>query len=155
MEFVLTDYLKKKYPVKYSWHHEWKEIAASLSPKEAVVDIVSLPISYNYFDRIYIAIAFTAKDTLPHLIPLTTKLSLHQLFVHNKLYSRFWQPIEKAISGCEHIYLSLDGDLSQIPFADLHNGQQYISEKYILHHLLYTGDIPFIKSQRDNLEHAA
>lgn len=154
MEFVLTDYLKKKYPVKYSWHHEWKEIAASLSPKEAVVDIVSLPISYNYFDRIYIAIAFTAKDTLPHLIPLTTKLSLHQLFVHNKLYSRFWQPIEKAISGCEHIYLSLDGDLSQIPFADLHNGQQYISEKYILHHLLYTGDIPFIKSQRDNLEHA-
>lgn len=154
MEFVLTDYLKKKYPVKYSWHHEWKEIATSLSPKEAVVDIVSLPISYNYFDRIYIAIAFTAKDTLPHLIPLTTKLSLHQLFVHNKLYSRFWQPIEKAISGCEHIYLSLDGDLSQIPFADLHNGQQYISEKYILHHLLYTGDIPFIKSQRDNLEHA-
>ena len=154
MEFVLTDYLKKKYPIKYSWHHEWKEIAASLSPKEAVVDIVSLPISYNYFDRIYIAIAFTAKDTLPHLIPLTTKLSLHQLFVHNKLYSRFWQPIEKAISGCEHIYLSLDGDLSQIPFADLHNGQQYISEKYILHHLLYTGDIPFIKSQRDNLEHA-
>ena len=154
MEFVLTDYLKKKYPVKYSWHHEWKEIAASLSPKEAVGDIVSLPISYNYFDRIYIAIAFTAKDTLPHLIPLTTKLSLHQLFVHNKLYSRFWQPIEKAISGCEHIYLSLDGDLSQIPFADLHNGQQYISEKYILHHLLYTGDIPFIKSQRDNLEHA-
>ncbi|WP_294555365.1 CHAT domain-containing protein [uncultured Bacteroides sp.] len=153
MEYVLTDYLKKKYPVKYSWHHEWKEIAASLSPKEAVVDIVSLPISYNYFDRIYIAIAFTAKDTLPHLIPLTTKSSLHQLFVHNKLYSRLWHPIEKVISRCEHIYLSLDGDLSQIPFADLHNGQQYISEKYILHYLLYTGDIPFIKSQRDHLEH--
>ena len=43
--------------------------------------------------------------------------------------------------------------LSQIPFADLHNERQYISEKYILHHLLYTGDIPFIKSQRDNLGH--
>lgn len=153
MEYVLTDYLKKKYPAKYSWHHEWREIAASLSPKEAVVDIVSLPVSYNFIDRIYIAIAFTAKDTLPQLIPLTTKSSLHQLFVHNKLYSRLWQPIEKVISGCEHIYLSLDGDLSQIPFADLHNGRQYISEKYILHHLLYTGDIPFIKSQRDNLVH--
>lgn len=147
MECVLTDYLKEKYPVKYSWHHEWKEIAAVLSPKEAVVDIVSLPLSYDYFDRIYIAVTFTAKDTFPHLIPLTTKSNLHQLFVHNRLYSRLWQPIEKTISGCEHIYLSIDGDLSNMSFANLHNGQQYISEKYVLHHLLYTGDIPFIKSQ--------
>lgn len=153
MEYVLTDYLKKKYPVKYSWHHEWKEIVASLSPKEAVVDIVSLPISYNYFDRIYIAIAFTANDTVPHLIPLTTKSSLHQLFVRNRLYSRLWKPFEKIISGCEHIYLSVDGDLSKIPFADLHNGQQFICEKYVLHHLLYTGDIPFIKSQKRHFEH--
>lgn len=152
MECILTDYLKEKYPVKYSWRHEWKEIAAVLSPKEAVVDIVSLPLSYNYFDRIYIAIAFTAKDAFPHLIPLTTKLSMPQLFVHNKLYSRLWRPIEKIISGCEHIYLSIDGDLSNLSFADLHNGQQYISEKYVLHHLLYTGDIPFIKSQKKDSE---
>ena len=151
LERALGAYLKEKHKNRAVRRRGWKEIAACLSPEEAVAEIISLPVSPDFLNKEYWAVVFTSNDTVPHVTSLCTYLELPYLIVDKReAYNRLWTPIGKLAGGCSHIYLSLDGNLNTIPFARLFDGKQYVCEKYVLHHLSYTGDIPAIKKRQES-----
>lgn len=140
-----VEYLKKNTKIDPQWHYQWKDVVALLSPQDAVIEFISLPTSL--LSRTYLAIVFTGRNKTPQFVSLGDNIYWWR-WDQDKFYKKFWKPLAKHLEGCTNIYLSPDGELNDLPFAQLYDGKKYLCEKYVLHNMFSTGDIVSAKSQK-------
>lgn len=55
--------------------------------------------------------------------------------VAQQVYGRIFAPLMPWLGDSQHIYLSLDGALSLLPFSALHDGEDYLIDKYNFYYL--------------------
>lgn len=146
-ERALINYVKKKVSPQFPKIKAWNDIAASLDSNEAVIEIFSLP--YDVVNNGYAAIVFT-KNKSPHLITLPAETVLMGA-KNEMLYDNIWVPIKEAIGECTYLYISSEETLKYLSFASIRNEDKYIIDKYNLHYLFSTNDIPRVKSERTHV----
>lgn len=146
-ERALINYVKKKVSPQFPKIKAWNDIAASLDSNEAVIEIFSLP--YDVVNNGYAAIVFT-KNKSPHLITLPAETVLMGA-KNEMLYDNIWVPIKKVIGECTYLYISSEETLKYLSFASIRNEDKYIIDKYNLHYLFSTNDIPRVKSERTHV----
>lgn len=136
LEKQMVGYLKSKvsFPEVSPWHHSWQEVASALSAGEAVVEFIALD-EDGYGEEVYMAVIIRGDGKTPRLV-----------FLKEKEGIEMWAPLEKELAGCKDIYVSPDGELHSVSFAALHDGKQYLCDKYTFHYLLSTGEVPLMKS---------
>lgn len=140
----------------YGWPRKWKETAQMLSDKEAVIDFVSYPETQQNNNLRYCALIFDKKSVSPQMISLCTENELSEILnmpienMLSTLYKVIWQPIEHTLNNYTHLYLSVDGNIGNIPFAGIKKGNNnYIGDEYILYTLSYLENIAYIKANRE------
>ena len=146
-ERALINYVKKKVSPQFPKIKAWNDIAASLDSNEAVIEIFSLP--YDVVNNGYAAIVFT-KNKSPHLITLPAETVLMGA-KNEMLYDNIWVPIKEVIGECTYLYISSEETLKYLSFASIRNEDKYIIDKYNLHYLFSTNDIPRVKSERTHV----
>lgn len=57
------------------------------------------------------------------------------------LYRRAFLPLSAKLAGVSRLYLSLDGSLNLVPWGALHDGRQYLLDRYQLHYLTSGRDL--------------
>ncbi len=138
LEKQMVSYLKSKnsFPVFSGWHHSWQEVASALSEGEAVIEFIALDIN-EYGEKAYMAVVVRGDGKAPRFVPLKEEEDIEM-----------WTPVEKELAGCRDIYVSPDGNLHSVSFAALHDGKQYLCDKYTFHYVLSTGEVPLIKTAK-------
>jgi CHAT domain-containing protein len=128
----------------------WKNIAQTLLPQEAAIEILR-------FDNIelntpnYAALIITAEERIPKLISLGDASLLEKRFynyyincIKNEFrdtisYAKFWEPIASALKGHRKVYISPDGVYYKININTLlHSSEQFVLDEMHISHVFST-----------------
>lgn len=144
----------------------WRQVRDALKPGEAAVEVVRFP----YFDgkrwpgtSYYVALVLIPGSPGPAFVTLGAQEDLERLPLADyrrlvaspeeeagrprglgrKFYSAFWQPIEAELGGAKRVYLSPDGELTQVSLGVVPGADARL--------LMETCDLRLINSTKDLL----
>ncbi len=122
----------KKFDTENFRQYSWKDIQATLSPQEAVVEIVRFPLWQNrWTDSVfYCALVLTAETkNEPMIVVIENGYQLEHKYINsykniirsrienqldNEPYKVFWSAIDAITSKYKKLYVSLDGIFNQL-----------------------------------------
>ncbi len=153
---VFSDFNKAK-------NLDWKQVQASLKPKEAAIEFVHFKSEIDTLNPIkYAALIIKPESKYPELISLCDEKDLEKIlgaFQGNNLnyiksvygtkkdaslalYDKVWKPMESSLKDITGIYYSPSGLLHKISFSALSTGKNvYLCDKYNLNRESSTGKI--------------
>lgn len=146
LERTIVDRLKKTSNSMRKWHCQWDDIVSTLSPQEAVVEIINLQRADSWVYSDYWAIVFKGGDVSPQLVYLFPASELVGYFYGDKAYEKIWKPMEEKIKGCSEVYMAFEGYLNTYSLGEIKVGDSYLCDKYDFHYLMSTKDIISSKS---------
>lgn len=142
---------------------DWKQVQASLKPKEAAIEFVHFKSEIDTLHPIkYAALIIKSESKYPEMISLCDEKDLEKIlgaFQGNNLnyvnsiygtkkdaslalYDKVWKPMEKSLQGITTVYYSPSGLLHKISFSALSNGKNtYLCDKYNLNRESSTGKV--------------
>lgn len=139
---------------------DWRSIRTMLSPGEAAVELINVPIMQEDGTIVthYYALILRADSEAPELIALCPEQQLQLLLgkankPSDELRGMVWDPLEPALESVQTIYLSPSGTLNAVAFAALPDKKGYLADRYTIHNLLSTRDIAVLKSTESPFEH--
>jgi CHAT domain-containing protein/Tfp pilus assembly protein PilF len=146
-------------------HVSWRDVQKSLKSGQAAVEFVRFP----YYDgknltdaNFYVALIVRPESRQPTLVvlidPNNAPQTLEQGALRNyrqsvnvqqaaatntpSFYDVFWKPLEPALAGVKHIYVSPDGALNQVSFSVVPDSSgKLLIERYDLRVIFSTKDI--------------
>lgn len=142
---------------------DWKQVQASLKPKEAAIEFVHFKSEIDTLHPIkYAALIIKPESSYPEIISLCDEKDIEKIlgtFQGNNLnyvngiygtkkdaslalYDMVWKPMENSLQGITTIYYSPSGLLHKISFSALSNGKNtYLCDKYNLNRESSTGKV--------------
>ncbi|MBK6833006.1 MAG: CHAT domain-containing protein [Bacteroidetes bacterium] len=142
---------------------DWKQVQASLKPKEAAIEFVHFKSEIDSLHPIkYAALIIKTEGSYPEIISLCDEKDIEKIlgtFQGNNLnyinsvygtkkeaslglYDKVWKPMEKSLEGVTTIYYSPSGLLHKISFSALSSGKNaYLCDKYNLNRESSTGKV--------------
>ncbi|OAB76079.1 CHAT domain-containing protein [Cochleicola gelatinilyticus] len=149
----------------------WKDIQEQLQPSEAAIEFVSYKSNYlneEKSERMYGAFVLTPSMTYPVFIELCKEATLKAIFnpkdmanstsekatintTYNKnsfqAYALIWNKIEPYLTGTTTVFYAPSGMLHTVAFAALRRNNEgaFLNEKYTLHQVSTTQNIPQVK----------
>lgn len=142
---------------------DWKQVQASLKPKEAAIEFVHFKSEIDTLHPIkYAALIIKPESKHPEIISLCDENDLVKIlgaFQGNNLnyvngiygtkkdaslalYDKVWKPMENSLQGISTIYYSPSGLLHKISFSALNSGKNvYLCDKYNLNRESSTGKV--------------
>ncbi len=138
------------------------EIKSSLSPNEAMVEILQIPVYARTFTGVldYFALVVNTEDN-PELVRLGDSKELDDKFfkyyknaIRLKLddkfsYEKFWLPLEPAISNSNHLYISKDGVYNQINLNTLKNDAGFVFDRWNIELITTANDLADVKARKE------
>lgn len=126
-----------------------EELSAALNRQEAAIDFITLDI--DSVNKQYAAWVVTSDSQSLAFIPLCMEQELKGVLdkpIHQRcreLYQLVWQPLEAAVNGRSHLYLSSSGLLNQISFAGIETPDGTLCDKYTIRNIRSIGLIDRLK----------
>lgn len=132
----------------------WDAVKSHLNSDEVAIEFYACPTLSKQGNIVYKAAVLCADSEFPLIVNLCDEKQLRVFF--NKgmseayLYSIIWKPLEELVSTKKVIYYSSDGllDLCNLQTVCINNGE-LMMDKYQMHLLSSTREIPTVRSQRD------
>lgn len=118
----------------------WSTIASNLSDNEAIIDFLEIDLPDSEQKK-YVAICLAKSFDKPLLVPLCWEGELRKTINQESqagkaLYSLIWKPLEQLLNNVNNIHISPAGLLSTVSFAGMHDGKNYLCDKYRISYLL-------------------
>ncbi len=151
----------------------WKDVASSLGKKDVAIEFVRFDSLGQTENADYYAIIVKKGYKEPKIIRLFDELSLKRIignqgnkridryiselystgelqYKGQELYNLIWAELDKEIKGSGTIYYSPAGILNSISLQAISNGKQCLGQRYVMHLVSSTGEIPHIKNVPSN-----
>ncbi len=141
--------------------YTWKDAQSKLQPKEALVEVLQIPITEDSIAYLALIVKPDTKD-FPETVILQNGSELEgkalkyyqttiKYKVQNELsYDAYWKPISEKLAGIEKVYFSADGVYHKISLASLQNPEtgKYLLDELEIQLLTNTKDLLVPKRER-------
>ncbi|HBK88734.1 MAG TPA: hypothetical protein DDZ56_08790 [Cytophagales bacterium] len=133
----------------------WSEVARSLQPGEACVEILRVKKKYTADSVYYLGLVLKGGDQAPDFLiwPKGNRLESRLFKFHRNTikfhlrdtnsYVHFWQPLNERIAGTKTLYLSCDGVFNKVNFNSLFNASthRWVIDDYTIRLLSNTREL--------------
>lgn len=133
--------------------HSFPLVQKNLLNSEAAIEFIFLREAEKLR---YGALVITKEAGSPILVPLAYTDEIEQLIpadstysIYNKddIYEKIWSPLQPHLAGISHIYYATTGQLNQINFDAIKNGNTILGQQYEMFRCSTTRDISDLKRQ--------
>ena len=155
-EKYVIEETKALYPLTTDISIEWDDVRKMLEKNEIAIEFVNFSeVNIEKLEKeapTYCALVLRSDSEYPEMVYLCNEPELRAAIKQSgydseEVYPIVWKPLEKYLAGIDNIYIAPSGLLNSVAFGGMKIGDNYLSDKYIVHNVLSTRDIESSKER--------